>query len=63
MDILCIFAIYIAVLVCVLLTIFTSVVLYEFLAAACDVVRDWVRELEWEWRCARMDGDDDAKAD
>lgn len=59
---LCILAIYMAALICILLTIFTSVALYEFLAAAYDVVSDWVRELEWEWRCARMGGDDDAKA-
>lgn len=62
MDMLCILAICIAVLVCILLTIFTSVALYEFLTAAYDAVSDWVRELEWELRCARMDGDDDAKA-
>lgn len=58
---LCILAIYMAALICVVLTLFTSVVLYEFLTAAYDVVSDWVRELEWEWRCARMDGDGDAK--
>lgn len=63
MDMLCILAIYIAAFVCILLTIFTSVALYELLTAAYDVVSDWVRELEWEWRCARMGGDDDAKAD
>lgn len=52
--ILCILAIYMAALICIALTLFTSVVLYEFLTAAYDVVSDWVRKLEWEWRCARM---------
>lgn len=34
------------------LTLFTSVVLYEFLAAAYDVVSGWVQNLKWKWRCA-----------
>lgn len=54
MDLLCILAIYMAALICIVLTLFTSVMLYEFLTAAYDVVSDWVRELEWEWRYARM---------
>lgn len=49
---LCILAIYMAALICTVLTLFTSVILYEFLAAAYDVVSDLVRELEWECRCA-----------
>ena len=46
MDMLCILAIYMAALICIVLTLFTSVVLYEFLTAAYDVVsgkaRLWV---------------------
>ena len=52
MDMLCMLAIYMAVLICIVLTLFTSVVLYEFLAAAYDVVSDWVRNLKWKRRCA-----------
>lgn len=55
---LCILAIYMAALICVVLTLFTSVVLYEFLTAAYDVVSDWVRKLEWEWRSARIKKND-----
>lgn len=46
--ILCVLAIYMAVLICIVLTIFTSVVLYEFFTSAYDVVSDWVQELKWE---------------
>lgn len=53
MDMLCILAIYMAALICIVLTLFTSVVLYEFLMAAYDVVSDWVRNLKWKRRCAR----------
>ena len=52
MDMLCILAIYMAALICIVLTLFTSVVLYEFLAAAYDVVSDWVQNLKWKRRCA-----------
>lgn len=40
-------------LICIVLTLFTSVVLYEFLTAAYDVVSDWVRNLKWKRRNAR----------
>ena len=55
MDMLCILAIYMAALICIVLTLFTSVVLYEFLAAAYDMVSGWVQNLKWKWkwRCAR----------
>lgn len=39
-------------LICIVLTLFTSVVLYEFLTAAYDAVSDWVQNLKWKWRCA-----------
>lgn len=51
MDMLCILAIYMTALICVGLTLFTSVVLYAFLTAAYDVVSDWVRNLKWKRRC------------
>lgn len=57
MDMLCTLAIYMLVLICglicVSLTLFTSVVLYECLVAAYDVVCDWIQNLEWKRRCAR----------
>ena len=53
MNMLCILAIYMAALICIVLTLFTSVVLYEFLAAAYDVVSDWVQNLKWKRRCAK----------
>lgn len=53
MDLLCILAIYMAALICIVLTLFTSVVLYAFLTAAYDVVSDWVRNLKWKRRNAR----------
>lgn len=53
MTVLCILAIYMAALICIVLTLFTSVVLYEFLADAYDVVSDWVQELKWKRRNAR----------
>lgn len=53
MDMLCILAIYMTALICVGLTLFTSVVLYAFLTAAYDVVSDWVRNLKWKRRNAR----------
>jgi hypothetical protein len=53
MDLLCILAIYMAALICIVLTLFTSVVMYEFLTAAYDVVSDWVRNLKWKCRNAR----------
>lgn len=53
MDLLCILAIYMAALICIVLTLFTSVVLYECLAAAYDVVSDWIRNLKWKRRNAR----------
>lgn len=53
MDMLCILAIYMAALICIVLTLFTSVVLYECLVAAYDVVSDWVQELKWKRRNAR----------
>ena len=54
MDMLCLLAIYMAALICIVLTLFTSVVLYEFLTAAYDVVSGWVQNLKWKWkwRCA-----------
>lgn len=48
-----ILAIYMAALICIVLTLFTSVLLYEFLAAAYDVVCDWIQDLEWKRRDAR----------
>lgn len=53
MDLLCILAIYMAALICIVLTLFTSVVLYKFLTAAYDMVSDWVRNLKWKRRNAR----------
>lgn len=53
MDLLCILAIYMAALICIVLTLFTSVVLYEFLAAAYDVVSGWIQNLKWKRRNAR----------
>lgn len=53
MDLRYILAIYMAALICIVLTLFTSVVLYEFLAAAYDVVSGWVQNLKWKRRCAR----------
>lgn len=53
MDLLCILAIYMAALICIVLTLFTSVVLCEFLTAAYDMVSDWVRDLKWKRRNAR----------
>ena len=53
MDLLCILAIYMVALICVALTLFTSVVLYAFLTAAYDVVSGWVRNLKWKRRNAR----------
>lgn len=53
MNLLCILAIYMAALIDIVLTLFTSVVLYEFLTAAYDVVSDWVRNLKWKRRNAR----------
>ena len=53
MDLLCILAIYMAALICIVLTLFTSVVLYEFLAAAYDVVSGWIHNLKWKRRYAR----------
>lgn len=52
MDMLCILAIYMTALICIVLTLFTSVVLYEFLTAAYDVASGWVQNLKWKWRCA-----------
>ena len=52
MDLLCILAIYMAALICVALTLFTSVVLYAILTATYDVVSGWVQNLKWKWRCA-----------
>ena len=52
MDMLCILAIYMAALICIVLTLFTSVVLYEYLAAAYDVVSGWVQNLKWKRCCA-----------
>lgn len=49
MDTLRMFAIYIAASICIVLALFVSMVLYEFLVAACDVVSDWMRNLEREW--------------
>lgn len=57
MDMLCTLASYMLIsicgLICVSLTLFTSVVLYECLAAAYDVVSDWIQDLEWKRRYAR----------
>lgn len=53
MTVLCILAIYMAALICIVLTLFTSAVLYEFLAAAYDVVSDWIQNLDWKRRNAR----------
>lgn len=44
MTVLCILAIYMAA--------FTSVVLFEFLVAAYDVVSGWMQNLKWKRRCA-----------
>lgn len=52
MDLLRILAIYMAALICIMLTLFTIVVLYEFLTAAYDVVSGWVRNLKWKRHCA-----------
>lgn len=52
MDMLCILAIYMAALICIVLTLFTSVALYEFLTAAYDVVSGWIQKLKWKRRCA-----------
>ena len=54
-DALCILAIYMAALICIVLTLFTSVVLYEFLAAAYDVVSGWVQDLKWKRRNGRKE--------
>lgn len=43
---------FLLVLICIVLTLFTSVVLYEFLTAAYDVVSDWIQNLKWKRRCA-----------
>lgn len=57
MDMLRILAIYMLILICglicVSLTLFTSVVLYECLVAAYDVVCDWIQNLERKRRNAR----------
>lgn len=53
MTVLCILAIYMAALICIVLTLFTSAVLYEFLVAAYDVVSDWIQNLDWKRRNAR----------
>ena len=53
MDMLCLLAIYMAALICIVLTLFTSVVMNEFLTAAYDVVSDWVRNLKWKRRNPR----------
>ena len=52
MDLLCILAIYMAALICIVQTLFKSVVLYEFLMAAYDVVIGWIQNLKWKRRCA-----------
>lgn len=52
MDLLCILAIYMAALICIVLTLFTSVVLYEFLTAAYDVESGWIQNLKWKRRFA-----------
>lgn len=49
---LCILAIYMAALICIVLTLFTSVVLYAFLVAAYNIISDWIRNLKWKRRCA-----------
>lgn len=49
-----IFAICMAALICVVLALFVIAAMYEFLEAAYDVVSNWVRELEREWRYVRM---------
>lgn len=43
---------FLLVLICIMLTLFTSVVLYEFLTAAYDVVSGWIQNLKWKRRCA-----------
>ena len=43
---------FLLVLICIVLTLFTSVVLYEFLTAAYDVVSGWIQNLKWKRRCA-----------
>lgn len=43
---------FLLVLICIMLTPFTSVVLYEFLTAAYDVVSGWIQNLKWKRRCA-----------
>ncbi len=52
-DTLCILAIYMAALICIVLTLFTSVVLYEFLTTAYDVVSGWAQDLKWKRHDAR----------
>ena len=52
MTVMCILAIYMVAVICIVLTLFTSVVLYEFLTAAYDVVSGWVQELKWKRRNA-----------
>lgn len=42
---------FLLVLICIVLTLFTSVVLYEFLTAAYDVVSGWIQNLKWKRRC------------
>ena len=51
MDMLCILAIYMAALICIVLTILTCAVLYSFLVAAYKVGSDWVQNLKWKRRC------------
>lgn len=41
---------FLLVLICIVLTLFTSVVLYEFLTAAYDVVSGWIQNLKWKRR-------------
>lgn len=43
---------FLLVLICIVLTLFTSVVLYKFLTAAYDVVSGWIQNLKWKRRCA-----------
>lgn len=52
MDLLCILAIYMVALICIALTLFTSVVMYAFLTATYDVVSGWVQNLKRKRRCA-----------
>lgn len=52
MDMLYILVCVTLVLICIALTLFTSVMLYEFITAAYDVVSGWIRDLEWKRRCA-----------